>query len=209
MIESLLNGGELVVSGQYIIDRLANLGPVSSVGTVNINPLPVDTVSGLGSIRLASAGRIEVGTTFPSGCAIGNNTNFDFKVYVKLTTTAPQMWCGNLRNATGTGNYWITLNNTYQQACQLSFDGISTAGGVQRFRFGVGSTIPTNRWVKLELKRVNKQLSFYIDDVQVDSVLSMPNGFVTTYTYPFNVGGSVDDTYLLSGWIDDLSLSFT
>lgn len=102
-----------------------------------------------------------------------------------------------------------TLNNTYQVQSQISIDGFSTTGAVQRFRFGTTGTtkIPTDRWVKVKLERVGTALSFYIDDVQIGASQTMTLGFQNTSQNIMKIGTSSDNLYQILGAIDSLTMS--
>lgn len=157
----------------------------------------------LNAINFKSPSYVQISSTgMPSYYNIQNSTDFYIETYIYLTSTQTMMLCGNLNNNTGTGNYWVTLNNTFQQSSQISLDGYDINNTVQRFRFGLNQTLPLNTWTKIRLQRTSSVLSFYINDVQVGSSLTMANGFRNTSTNSFRIGESSDGVYPLAGCID-------
>lgn len=157
----------------------------------------------LNAIHFKSASYVQISSTgMPSYYNIQNSTDFYIETYVYLTSTQTMMLCGNLNNNTGSGNYWITLNNTFQQSSQISLDGYDINNTVQRFRFGLNQTLPVNTWTKIRLQRASSVLSFYLNDVLVENSVSMPNGFRNTSTNAFRIGETSDGVYPLSACID-------
>lgn len=183
-------------------------------GNILYEPSTLYYTDGYNAIRILSAtSYVQIGTGgLPLSLRIGNNTNFTIETYVYLTGNTTQMLIGNLVNATGTGDYWITLNNTFQVSSQISLDGYSTTGSVQRFRFGTtagSTTIPINTWVKIKLERIGSLLSFYLNDVQVGSSQTMTLGFSSTSSNILKIGNSTDNVYQLLGAIDSFVISTT
>ncbi len=188
--------------------------PITVVGAetdILYDPSPFYYTDGYNAIRIIRpTSYVQIGTGgVPSAFQINNNTNFKIETSVYLTGTSTQMLIGNLINGTGTGSYWITLNNTYQVPSQISLDGYSTTGAVQRFRFGTsGSTkMPTDQWVKIKLERVGSLLSFFINDVQIGASQTMTLGFQNTSGNVMKLGSSTDNTYQLLGAIDSFVMS--
>lgn len=193
----------------YFEDYTSSTVKVS--GSALYDPSPFFYTNGYNAVRfMAAPSKIEIGTGgIPAALVIGDSTDFVIQGYVYLTGTSTQMLIGNLINGTGTGSFWVTLNNTFGVSSQISLDGYSTTGAVQRFRFGTtGSTkIPTDTWVHIKLERVGTNLSFYIDNVQVGASQSMTLGFMNTSSNILCIGSSVDNTYQLLGAIDSFTMS--
>lgn len=186
---------------------------VSVVGGANIlyNPSPFYYTDGYNAVRyIAGTSYIQVGSGgVPAPFQIGDSTNFKIETYLYLTGSTTQMLIGNLNNNLGTGSYWLTLNNTYQVQSQISLDGYSTTGAVQRFRFGTtagSTTLPKDTWIKIKLERVGTLLSFYINDIQVGASQTMNLGFNPSGN-TYRIGLSSDGAYQLLGAIDSFVIS--
>lgn len=152
-----------------------------------------------GSVRMVnSLGQI------PPSLIPGNIDDFVISAEVNLTGTGVYVLLGNLVDGAGSGSFWLSLNNTYQVASQISLDGYDANGAVQRFRFGSGK-LPTGAWTTLKLQRVSGVLSFYLNGVQVGASQSMPNGFRNNAMLnPLMIGSSADNAYKLAGQVRNL-----
>lgn len=192
---------------QYLKNSTGLSVTVAGGANIQYDPSTLYYTEPYNSIRfLANPAYVQVGSSgVPAAFQILDGTNFKIETYLYLTGTTPQMLVGNLRNSTGSGSYWITLNNTYQEQSQISLDGYSTTGAVQRFRFGTGK-LPTNTWFKLKLERVGTVLSFYINDSQVGSSQTMNFGFGTSGNV-YRIGTSSDGEFQLLGAVDNFSFS--
>ncbi len=160
------------------------------------------------AIQFAVSGYIQLSTSgVPMVYQILDSTDFVIESNVYLTSTATQILVGNLNNNVGTGSYWVTLNNVFGTASQISIDGYSTTGSVQRFRFGVGSTkLPVNTWFKIKLQRVGTNLSFWLNDVQVGASQTMTLGFAASGN-ALRIGNSTDGAIPLIGIIDNYRMA--
>ena len=198
MMQEMLLGG---LDVNYMIARLQKYGPITKGPALVVGS---ETTTGKGSLDFPNNTNafIKIGDGLPVSTRIGNTTNFYIDSYIKLRSTAPQILVGNLKNSDGTGSYWVTLNNTFQVASQISIDGYDTTGVVQRFRFGTG-TLPINTWLHLRLERVGTQLKFFINGAQVGATQTMTKGFGGSAANQLYVGKSSDNAFLLNGLIDD------
>lgn len=192
--------------------KTATGSDVTVAGGTNIsyNPSTLYYTDEYNAIRfIANPSYLQMaGSGVPPAFQIGNSTNFKIETYVYLTGTSSQMLVGNLLNGSGTGSYWVTLNNTFQVPSQISLDGYGTNGSVLRYRFGTsGSTqIPVNTWLKIKLERVGTLLSFYINDTQVGASQTMTYGF-NNHGNAYRIGASTDGVYQLVGAIDSFRIS--
>ncbi|HDR2377138.1 TPA: hypothetical protein QCH88_004385 [Enterobacter asburiae] len=198
MFEMLLGGQEI----NYMLARLQKYGVVTK-GPALVVGSETTTVKGSLDFKNNANAFIKIGDGLPVDTRIGDATNFYIDTHVKLRSNAPQMLIGNLRNSNGTGSYWITLNNTFQVASQISLDGYDTAGAVQRFRFGTG-TLPLNTWLHIRLQRIGAELKFYLNGTQVGATQTMQKGFGGNTTNQLYVGKTTDNAFLMNGLIDDL-----
>jgi|SRR6478609_6442249 len=194
-----------------IISVLQNQMHDFVVKSSNINVTPTNFVTSQNNaIQFPASGYLQIGSGgVPSVFSIGNSTNFVIESNVYLTSTATQILVGNLNNNLGTGSYWVTLNNVFGAASQISLDGYSTTGSVQRFRFGVGSTkLPINTWFKIKLQRVGTNLSFWLNDVQIGTSQVMSLGFSSS-SNTLRIGNSTDNAIPLIGIIDNYRMTMS
>lgn len=158
-------------------------------------------LSGTPSVQIGAGG-------VPLALEIGDSTDFVIESYLYLSSTSVQMLIGNLSNSAGTGSYWLTLNNTFGVQSQVSLDGTSTSGTIQRFRFGTTGDVklPVDRWIHIKLQRIGSSLSFYLDGVQVGASQVMTMGFRNVSTNVMRIGCSSDSAYPLRGAIDSFRM---
>lgn len=151
-------------------------------------------------LRSANCPQISKAGKRPASLIPGDSNNFLLTATVTLSGQNAQILFGNLRNGTGSGTFWITLNNTYIASTLLSIDGYDTSGNIWRARFGTGKlTINTPHTVRLERKA--GMLTCTIDGVAYPAV-SMPKGFsLTVVDYPLYLGNSVDSAFPLGGTV--------
>ena len=182
---------------------------LSSTNPVNLNLSPTNfATSSNNAIQFSTAGYIQFGTSgVPLVYKILDSTDFVIQSNIYLTSTATQLLVGNLNNGSGTGSYWLTLNNVFGSASMISLDGYSTTGAVQRFRFGVGSTkLPINTWVNIKLERIGTNLSFYMNGTQVGASQVMNLGFAGTANN-MRIGNSTDNAIPFIGYIDNFRIN--
>lgn len=196
------NANEIISAIQ---NQMKNFVILSSTSEASLDLSPSNFVTYRNNaIQFAVPGYIQLSTSgVPLVYQILNSTDFVIESNVYLTSTATQILVGNLNNNSGTGSYWVTLNNVFGAASQISIDGYSTTGAVQRFRFGVGSTkLPVNTWFKIKLQRVGTNLSFWLNDVQVGASQTMTLGFASSGN-ALRIGNSTDGAIPLIGIIDN------
>ncbi len=197
MLEILLGSSEV----NYMLARLQKYGAVTKGPALVVGN---ESTTGKGSLDFSNNANafIKIGDGLPVGTRIGDAADFYIDTYIKLRSNASQMLIGNLRNSNGTGSYWLTLNNTFQVASQISLDGYDTTGAVQRFRFGTG-TLPLNTWLHIRLQRVGTELKFYLNGTQIGATQTMTKGFGGNSANQLYVGKTTDDAFLMNGLIDD------
>lgn len=198
-----------IIQVNTIISFLSAQGTLTKVG-IDEKPTDYFTAS-LNALKFANdtSSKIQVGTSgVPAAWQIANNTNFVIETYVKLPDTSTRILCGNLNNNAGSGSYWLTLNNTFGTSCQLSMDGYSTTGAVQRFRFGTTTTkLPINTWNHIVITRNGSTLEVVLNGTSLGT-LTMSLGF-QNHSNPFTVGNSTDNAYNFNGSIDSFHMTMT
>lgn len=128
------------------------------------------------------------------------NKPFELEMVLWLNSTAVMQPLGNLVNGSGSSDYSLTLNNTYETVCKFSLDGMEMSL-TKRLRFGIGSEkLPTGRWVNLKLTRLADKgtFQFLIDNVLV-SFFSNITSFNNVQPNLFRIGTSSDGAYPLNG----------
>lgn len=200
--------GNVLAASNTIITFLEKSGEIS---TNLINDNPDDYFSASYNAILFSdsnLSRIQYTTSgVPSSFVIQDDTDFTIDTYVKFSTTQVRLLCGNLRNSAGTGSYWVTLNNTFGEQCQVSIDGYSTTGVVQRFRFGtVNPKLAVDTWNHVVISRIGTVLEVVLNDISLGTQ-SMPLGFSNSSTNLFTVGNSSDFQYNFNGTMDSFIIS--
>lgn len=200
------NNNEII---SVLQNQMKNFVILSSTSESSLDLTPSNFVTSRNNaIQFAVSGYVQLGSSgVPPVYQIQDSTDFVIESNVYLTSTATQLLVGNLNNNAGTGSYWVTLNNVFGTTSQISLDGYSTTGAVQRFRFGVGSTkLPVNTWFKIKLQRVGSSLSFWLNDVQVGASQTMTLGFASSGN-TLRIGNSTDNAIPLIGIIDNYRMS--
>ena len=195
------NNSNMIIS--TIQNTIKDYCTYSAGASINLNPSTFTTSSN-NAIEFNN-GYVQLSTqSIPTSYVIGNSTNFTIETNLYLRDTSVQMLIGNLSNSAGSGSYWITLNNTFQQACMVSIDGFN-ASTVNRYRFGAGLNIPINQWCTLKIERIGTVLSVYLNGTLVGSSQTMSVGF-TNQTNPMRIGLTSDGAYPLNGIIDNFRI---
>lgn len=149
----------------------------------------------------------------PAGMTIRANTDFRIEMDVKTNlANTYQMLFGDLVDNSGTGTYWVTINNTYQASSMLAFECLGAGLGVmytKRFRFGLGTAkFPHGVVKRLVIKRVSGVITASLDGVAFPESYTDNSGFAPVSNTPFAIGGSSDNRYLFSGTIGNVHLRF-
>lgn len=202
MLESNLLRGKGRVKSRLVLSK-----PLTLPDTVTADFAPWFDYSGADNpilmSRSANCPQLSKSAKIPQSLIPGNSNDFILTATVTLSNQNAQALMGNLLNGSGSGTFWITLNNTYVASTLIAFDGYDTGGGIWRARFGSGKlTINTPHTIRLERK--GNVLSCMIDGISYPDA-SMPKGFsLTSATYPLYVGNSVDGAYPLTGTVGAL-----
>lgn len=147
----------------------------------------------------------------PSGLVIQAGKDFHIEMDVKTNlANTYQMLFGDLVDISGTGTYWVAINNTYQASSMLAFECLGAGLGVsstKRFRFGLGTTkFPHGVVKRLVIKRVSGVISASLDGVAFPETYTDNSGFAPVSNTPFAIGGSSDGKYLFSGTISNIHI---
>lgn len=197
-----------IIQVNTIISFLSAQGTLTKIG-IDEKPTDYFTAS-LNALKFANStsSKIQVGTSgVPAAWQIANNTNFVIETYVKLPDTSTRILCGNLNNS-GTGSWWVVLNNTFGTACQVAMDGFSTTGSVQRFHLGTSpSTLAINTWHHIVITRNGSTFQVVLNGTSLGTLI-MSLGF-QNHSNPFTVGNSTDNAYNFNGSIDSFHMTMT
>lgn len=190
--------------------RVSAGGNFHSFGAITLGPNTYDneifTFPGSGRAYYTAPG-------VPAGMAIRANTDFRIEMDVKTNlANAFQMLFGDLVDNSGTGTYWVAINNTYEATNMVSLDCLGVGlGGIytKRFRFGLGATkFPHGVVKRLVIKRVSGVITASLDGVAFPESYTDNSGFAPVSNTPFAIGGSSDNRYLFSGTIGNVHLRF-
>lgn len=125
--------------------------------------------------------------------------DYTIEVWLKPRNTAVAIVCGNLYNASGTGRYWVTLNNTYQGFATVAFGNMTVSP-----KFGTAA-FPINVWSHLALSCAHGTLRCFLNGTQIGPAVANPiTGGIKTNQYM--IGASSDMLFTYNGLMDDLNI---
>jgi hypothetical protein len=128
-----------------------------------------------------------------------DTSDYTIEVWLKPRDTAVSIVCGNLYNQSGTGRYWVTLNNTFQGFATVAFGNMNITP-----RFGT-TPFPINIWSHLALSCSGGTLRCFLNGKQIGPSIANPisSGIKTNQ---YMIGSSSDTQFTYNGLMDDLQI---